>query len=134
LRAAPKEDSGFSSAELVFGGRLALPGELQQQSPPVQAELLAPPQLPRPHDTRLAGRSQLAPSTGVPASLRLASYVYVQRGDSGPTLAQLYSGPYAVVERQAKYFIHQIGGDQQAVNLIHDILEKTTVCMVLNSQ
>jgi hypothetical protein len=117
LRAAPKEDSGFSSAELVFGSRLALPGELQQQSPPVQAELLAPPQPPRPHETRLADRSQPAPPADVPASLRLASHVYVRKGDSGPPLAQLYSGPYAVVERQAKYFILRIGGDQQAVSV-----------------
>jgi hypothetical protein len=117
LRAAPKEDSGYSSAELVFGSRLTLPGELQQPSPPVQSELLVPPQPPRPHDTRLAGRLQPAPPPSVPASLRLASHVYVRRGDNRPPLAQLYSGPYAVVERQAKYFILQIGGDQQAVSV-----------------
>jgi hypothetical protein len=117
LRAAPKEDSGYSSAELVFGSRLTLPGELQQPSPPVQAELLVPPQPPRPHDTRLAGRLQPAPPPSVPASLRLASHVYVRKGDNRPPLAQLYSGPYAVVERQAKYFILQIGGGQQAVSV-----------------
>ncbi len=37
LRAAPKEDSGVSSAELVLGSRLTLPGEfLHREEPPAE--------------------------------------------------------------------------------------------------
>ncbi len=35
IRAAPKDDTGVSSAELVYGCKMVLPGELQVPSPPI---------------------------------------------------------------------------------------------------
>jgi hypothetical protein len=40
LRAAPKEDSGISSAEMVYGGALTLPGDfLEASTPPADSFL-----------------------------------------------------------------------------------------------
>ncbi len=52
IRAAPKDDTGVSSAELVYGCALVLPGELQVPSPPIADRELMAPAPPRPHDTQ----------------------------------------------------------------------------------
>jgi hypothetical protein len=59
IRAAPKDDTGVSSAELVYGCKMVLPGELQVPSPPIVDAALMPPPLPRPHDTRLGRKRHL---------------------------------------------------------------------------
>jgi hypothetical protein len=106
IRAAPKDDTGISSAELVYGCSMVLPGELQVPSPPILDGLLAAPSQPPPHVTRLArwwrhhgGGKRL------PQSLQQVEYVYIRRGYCGKPLAPVYSGPYKVLRRSLKYFI-----------------------------
>jgi transposase InsO family protein len=113
IRAAPKDDTGVSSAELVYGCKMALPGELQVPSPPIVDAALTPPLLPRPHDTRLGRKRRLRRNKErrPPVALRQAAYVYVRRGYCGKPLAPVYSGPYEVVERSPKYFTLRVGGE-----------------------
>jgi transposase InsO family protein len=106
LRAAPKEDSGVSSAELVYGTALSLPAQFvgaQETPPEVAAErvrtAVAPPTRP----------SYAAVAASPPASLLTAEYVYVRRGGVLPPLSPAYSGPFRVVSRCPKFFSVQIG-------------------------
>jgi transposase InsO family protein len=81
LRAAPKEDCGFSSAEMVYGAPLTLPGEFlgaeEAPSPALLADLRAkmigfqPPGVRRPPP---------AASSGLPPNLLQAEMVYIRRG------------------------------------------------------
>jgi transposase InsO family protein len=100
IRAA-KDDTGVSSAELVYGCGLVLPGELQVPSPPIRAGALAAPHPPPPHDTRLGSKRRHRDSGGerLPPSLEQAQFVYVRQGYCGKPLSPIYSGPYEVVRR-----------------------------------
>ena len=108
LRAAPKEDSNVSSAELVLGAPLSLPGEfLDSPEPPpavfVRKLRTAPPPPPTRPLPSPQGPAQL------PAVLLTASHVYVRRGGCAPPLVPPYLGPFTVVERGPKTFVILMG-------------------------
>jgi hypothetical protein len=99
LRAAPKEDSGVSSAELVLGSPLTLPGEFfHGEEPPAEDFLQYMRDFsPLPLPTRpLTGSDTV---NKVPEALMNAKFVYVRRG-----------GPYEVMEAGRKVFKISIGG------------------------
>jgi hypothetical protein len=107
LRAAPKEISGISSAEVVLGEQLRLPGEIPHQFPALEAggvDRRPPP-------------SYAAVADTPPAHLQAACFVYVRRGGCVPPLAPFYSGPYAVVERHAKTFVIRVGTRNEVVSV-----------------
>ena len=116
LRSAPKEDSGISSAELVYGAPLTLPGEfleVEEQPTSLFLEKLrtAPSSIPtRPQSYAEAARSP-------PKALREAAYVYVQRGSVAPPLTPLYQGPYAVSKRGPKFFSVEVGGRTEVITV-----------------
>jgi transposase InsO family protein len=93
LRAVPKEDSAVSSAEMVLGDPLVLPGQ-----PPAAGE---PPPPQRSHrDALLWGPTCHVPTrplppalSGLPAALAACNSVYVRTGGTLPP----YAGPYAVL-------------------------------------
>ncbi len=102
LRVAPKEDSGLSSAELVYGSTLTLPGDFLATPESPTSEFLQRVQQLQPLRTRLQDRPpQPAKLAG---NLAEASHVYVRRGGAGPPLSPLYSGPYEVINRGPKTF------------------------------
>jgi len=116
LRAAPKEDSGISSAELVFGSPLSLPGQLlTSPEPPVAAFLHRLRSLPPPPPTRPLSYAAVAASP--PASLLTARYVYVRRGGIIPPLSPLYIGPYAVLAAGDKFFKLAVGDKTETVSV-----------------
>jgi hypothetical protein len=119
IRAGPKDDTGISSAELVYGCSMVLPGELQGPSPPITDGALAAPSLLPLHDTRLAQRRRHLRSGGeqLPQSLQQAEYVYVRRGYCGKPRAPVYSGPYRVLRRSPKYFVLKVGGEDQSYSV-----------------
>jgi hypothetical protein len=92
LRAAPKEDAAISSAELVFGAALTLPGQflatMEQSSADYIKQLQTSTALP----SRPTTYAEAAAS--VPEKLMKAEYVFVRRGGVVPPLAPLYHGPY----------------------------------------
>jgi hypothetical protein len=115
LRSAPKEDSGISSAELVFGAPVALPGQFVQTAEPPAAffaEQLQGTVMP---PTRPLSYAQVAACP--PARLMEADFVYVRRGGTVAPLSQLYVGPYRVLDRQPKYFSLQVGGNVEVVTI-----------------
>ncbi len=115
IRAAPKEDSAISSAELVYGVPLHLPGQIasEAESPPdlVAGKLRAV----QPPPTRPLTYAQAV--AVVPASLLQAAFVYVRRGGVVPPLEPLYQGPYRVIRRTSKFFLLQIGEKTEAVSV-----------------
>jgi hypothetical protein len=97
LRAAPKEDSGVSSAEMAFGAPLTLPWQfLSSPEPPPVAfverlrQAALPPQ-PRP-------LSYAAVAAAPSAALMAVKFVYICRGGTVPPLEPLYLGPTGIVE------------------------------------
>ncbi len=115
LRTAPKEDSGVSAAELVYGAALALPAEFLSAEEPPAAEFLQKLQQVEIPATRPLSYAEAAAKP--PAALLQASHVYVRRGGALPPLAPLYVGPYEVLERADKYFRLAVGGREETVSI-----------------
>jgi len=117
LRAAPKEVSGFSSAEAVFGQPLTLPGELknvpEEAALEFQSRLASddPPPTSQPRTYAEAVSSNLQPG------LQEAKFVYIRRGGSGPPLASNYLGPYRVLQPGVKFFRVEVGDKQEVVSV-----------------
>ncbi len=95
LRAQPREDSGLSPAEAVFGAQIILPNEfLHKDELSVdtivkkfsQTLHVSAPSLPR-HNSSTELPSELL------AELLSAPLVWVRRGGLVPTLQPLYDGP-----------------------------------------
>jgi transposase InsO family protein len=98
LRTAPKEDSGISAAELVYGAALALPAEFLSTAEPPATDFLKKLQLVEMPATRPLSHAEAVAKPA--AALLQASHVYMWRGGMLPPLSPLYVGPYEVVERQ----------------------------------
>jgi hypothetical protein len=115
LRAAPRENSGLSAAELVFGAPLTLPSPIinaAEQPPEVFVQQL------------WAGVPCVAPLLQQPSSLQeqssplqSAAYVYVRTPQAVKGLSPLYKGPCQVIKRTPKYFILKLGGWFDAVTV-----------------
>lgn len=118
LRIAPREDSSVSSAELVYGSTLAVPGEFldsREELPPEVflrriRSLLSQQSLPPLHNV------PVAPSTVTPELLK-SKLVFVRNDSHTPPLTPLYSGPYLVVQPGPKFFRLQIGTRQDTVSV-----------------
>ncbi len=113
MRAALKEDSTVSLAEMVLGDPLVLPGQLlaTKQPPPPQRSyrevLLGGP-------TRHVPTRPLPPAqSGLPAA---CTSIYVRRGGNLLPLAPLYAGRYAVLER-GEVFRLQVGNREEVVSV-----------------
>ena len=108
LRAAPKEDSAISSAEMVLGSNIILPGQLLEMPEPPRME-------PRPIPTRPVSYAEVVNTP--PSHLLTAQWVYVRRGGQLKPLQDPYVGPFRVVQRGAKFFILEIGGKEDSVSV-----------------
>ena len=116
LRAAPKEDSGVSSAELVYGAPLTLPGEFLSAPEISTPELVERLRSPLSSFTPLPTRP-VPPAPDLPETLMKASHVYVLRGGIIPPLAPRYQGPYVVLEKGPKTFRLAVGDKMEAVSV-----------------
>jgi hypothetical protein len=115
LRAAPREDSGVSAAELVYGSPLSLPGQFLSAAEPPPSSFVRQLQSSVPC---LADKSGCSPPPAPPpASLRFARFVYVRSPPVSPGLAPAYHGPYRVRVPGVKYFVIDIGGKPSAVSV-----------------
>jgi len=118
IRNAPKEDSGRSAAEMVFGTTLALPGQLTAEEELPVADILESIRTAEPIPTR---HSNWVPPTEPPRHLRQATMVYIRRGGQLPPLTPPYTGPYQVLEKGPKYFKLKLG--DREVNITVDRLK-----------
>ncbi len=96
LRYSPREDSGLSSAEVLFGAPLALPRDFLGSAEPTSAVFLqqllqSVDQLP----TRPLTYAEVAGSP--PATLMTAKFLYLRRGASVIPLSSVCIGPFEVV-------------------------------------
>ncbi|XP_023341813.1 uncharacterized protein LOC111711654, partial [Eurytemora carolleeae] len=130
LRTVPKEDTGFCSAEAVYGSALSVPGEFLSVPEFTPDSFLRKIQLgssgfsaPPPHHVAPAAPKPL------PKSLLQADFVFVREDASVPALSPLYRGPYKVLERQSKFFRLQIGDkvDVVSVDRLKPVISDSTI-------
>ena len=115
IRAAPREDSAVSAAEMVFGSPLTLPGQiLTDEDVPASTRERADSAVKQ---FAAASRSYAVVASGIPGTLAEAEMVYVRRGAVSPPLTQGYSGPYGVLERRPKVFCFQVGDKEEVVSV-----------------
>jgi hypothetical protein len=115
LRAAPREDSGISAAELVYGCPLSLPGQFLTAAEPPPYTFVSQLRSSLPCVSDCTGCSPLvAPPS---QALRSASFVYVGSPPLSPGLAPAYRGPYRVNVPGVKYFVVDVGGSPMAVSV-----------------
>jgi hypothetical protein len=115
LRAAPREDSGVSAAELVYGAPLMLPGPLLVAAEP-------PPEFFQRHLQSTVQCVAKRPLNGPAqyrelAALRSATHVYVRLPPPAPSLMPAYRVPYLVHKKAEKFFILKIGTRFDAISV-----------------
>jgi hypothetical protein len=108
LWATPKEDAGVSSAAMVLGESVQLPGELLNYIEPA-------------HTSRTVGQlraSSCAAMAEEPlAHLALVRFVHVERGRSVPPLLPLYVCPVEILDKQAKSFVLRVDDKSVVVSV-----------------
>lgn len=119
LRTAPKEDLHASSAELVYGATLTLPGEFmgsRGNTPTHQDHLLhmrktmqqLSPVAPVWHGNR---------PTRLDQKLKTAKFVFVRRDSLRHPLQPPYDGPFEVITRADKFFTILRGTSKDSVSI-----------------
>lgn len=117
IRTSPKEDLLTSSAELVYGSTLSVPGDFFSSRPDSPQERLPALRdsfrhlVPTPMSRH--GRAK----TDVPTSLRTSNYVFVRVDKHRPPLTPPYNGPFRVIRRTDKTFTVDIGGRNQTISI-----------------
>ena len=119
IRTAPKEDLECSSAELVYGAPLTVPGDFLPRS---QESQDAGRFLPRLRDTvrGLAPRPPIPHGTrpsSVPATLATSEYVFIRRDCRRPPLTPPYEGPYKVLAHGDKSLTIDLGNRHDSVSI-----------------
>lgn len=121
IRAAWKEDLKASSAELVYGEPLKLPGEfftpftVPALNPPDYVERL------RNHITLISPTSSSThgnhKSFYLPKDIWTSEYIFLRRGPEKRSLQSPYTGPYKVIERNNKTFKIEVQGKEVTVTI-----------------
>lgn len=116
LRTVPKEDLDTSSAELVYGEPLTVPGEFVDPRPnplpvtndPFRSLVKKLSPLPTSHH----GLSR----SNIPPSLTNTQFVFIRRdGHRGP-LQRPYTGPFRVITPGPKTFRVMVGGREEVIS------------------
>ena len=109
IRSAPKEISGVSSAEAIYGIPLAFPGQAQG---PEGVQVNPPPPI-------IAARtpSYAEGAMGKPTILENVDFVYVRCGPLGISLSPVYSG--CILSRHGKVYELQMGDKIKMVTADH---------------
>ena len=119
IHTAPKEDLGCSSAELVYGTPLTVPGDFvpsltihsdhrnHLQRLREQIRTLAP--IPTSQHGTVCG--------SVPGSLQQAKFVFIRRDAHRGPLQRPYEGPFKVIQTGSKTFLVDIGGKSETISV-----------------
>jgi hypothetical protein len=120
IRSAYKEDLQTSSAELVYGETLRLPGEFFQPSVETTtdltdftARLRNIAQQLRPVPTSRHGPKR----TFVFKDLKTATHVFVREDAVRGALTTAYTGPHAVIERGDKVYKIRVNGKERTISV-----------------
>ena len=113
LRVTPKEDLHSSSAELVYGEPLTIPGEFipRNTTPWTTSNLVRPSHLPIPTTTHKISRSS------VPTSLMSSRFVFIRHDAHITPLQCPYDGPYEVLEPGDKVFRIRLGDREELITV-----------------
>ena len=111
MRSTPHEDSGVSSAELLFGQPLCLPGTL------LDYPETAPEQLRRKFLDLQAGLPVREQPPRLLPPVPSMSFAYLREDKAKPPLADRYSGPYRVCRQLRNTIVLQRGDRQEKVSL-----------------
>ena len=120
LRTAPKEDLNYSSAKLVYGTTLRLPGEFfdQQTKYTDQSdyikELRETFKLIRPTQTSCHGNK---PGKSLPTLLTTCGFIFIRNDAHRSPFQKVYDGPYRVIERKDKYFVVEKNGKNESISI-----------------
>ena len=119
LRTAPKEDLQASSAELVYGQPLRVPGDF---IPKTTAPWSAASQRTSLLDSArtfvpVPATQHGTPVSQVPTDLRSAHYVFIRHDAHRTPLQPPYDGPFRVLEKGAKHLVVDIGGKSEHVSV-----------------
>ena len=126
IRSVWKEDMGCSSADLVFGTALHIPGEFFQNTVSVQdapTDSVPPTEFLRHLQETM--HSVLPPPpkfhgqhpTYTPSNLAATGFVYVRRDAHRGPLQRPYTGPFRILDTAEKHFILDINGRSDAVSI-----------------
>lgn len=118
IRTAPKEDLKTSSAELVYGSPLTVPGDFIPSSPAEEAEKFLPKLRKKvtgfvPVPTERHG----ATTSSVPRDILKSQYVFVRRDNHRSPLDRPYEGPFKVLHADPKVFTIEKGGKPDRVSI-----------------
>ena len=118
VRSAIKEDLHCTTAELVYGTTLRLPGEFFTSS----REPVDPSNYVSTLKTSMQHLQAVPPhpaqrSVYVSPALSACTHVFIRHDATRRPLQQPYDGPYKVLKREAKHFIVDIKGRHDAVSL-----------------
>ena len=121
IRTAPKEDLNCSSAELVYGTPLSVPGDFW---PSTAAPSHSPDSAFLPWLRGVVQKQNPIPmsrhgstSTNMPPELTNCLYVFLRQDSHRRPLAAPYEGPFKVLQRGAKSFQIDIGGRTETVSV-----------------
>jgi len=118
IRTAPKEDLQTSSAELVYGGPLVVPGEfLSPQEPTALPEFLQKLRqtMSNLHPVPTSHHGPIA--SQVPKAVATCEFVFIRKGMLMRTLQRPYEGPFRVIARTDKTVTVLRGTSQDVVTL-----------------
>lgn len=119
IRTLPKEDLKTSSAELVYGSTIPIPGDFipptHQEPPPIEYVRTLRKALSRLLPVPTSRHCNIKHS--VPQLLLRSEFVFVRKDAYRPPLNPPYDGPFKVQERHEKYFVLDVGGKQQTVSI-----------------
>uniref|UniRef100_A0A674MZJ6 Gypsy retrotransposon integrase-like protein 1 n=1 Tax=Takifugu rubripes TaxID=31033 RepID=A0A674MZJ6_TAKRU len=119
LRTAPKDDLQCSSAEMVYGEPLRVPGEFVPNTTAPwsasaqRATLLDAAKVFAPIPVSQHG----LPPSHVPPSLERADYVFIRHDAHRGPLQPPYDGPFRVLESGDKHFLLDVGGRPERVTI-----------------
>jgi transposase InsO family protein len=117
LRAAPKEDSGLSFAEMVYEEPLILLGQFLNISLPSPDFLEQLRQSMGRFVPKAVRPVSAAEPSKMEADLQKASFVYIRRGAPPSGLSPVYQKPYNFLSRGAKVFQVDIGDRQEVISV-----------------
>ena len=112
-------DLNCSSAELVYGSPLTLPGNFIPTPQGMHESSTILPQL-RDTVSKFATISTTyhgGHRTFVPSDLQSSEYVFIRRDAHRTPLQGPYEGPFHVLERNPKFFIIDFGGKPETVSV-----------------
>ena len=120
IRSAVKEDLNCTSAELVYGTTLRLPGSFFS---PCSLDSLDPCDYVQQLKTTMQGIRAVPPRRSstrivhVPPDLFTQSHVFVRRDSVRSPLQSPYDGPYRIISRTNKFFAIDVKGKQQIISI-----------------